>query len=66
MSRPLTRDPRRHHWRLWDEWRRLQEAGRVLADRTIRAIGGAIILIMAILVLLAGLGFLIKTLAYRF
>jgi hypothetical protein len=56
------RDPRHHKWRLWDESRRLLEERRAnRADRTIRIIGGVILLAIVVVVFVGGLAFLIKT-----
>jgi hypothetical protein len=55
------RDPTRHKWRPWDEMRRLREERRLhRADRSIRIIGGVVLLAIVAVLLLAGAGFLIK------
>jgi hypothetical protein len=61
------RDPKRHTWRLWDEMHRLREERRAhRADRNIRVIGGVVLLAILVVVLLAGVGFLIKILPRLF
>jgi hypothetical protein len=56
------RDPTHHKWRLWDEMRRLREERRLhRADRTIRIVGGVVLVAIVVVVLVGGLAFLIKT-----
>jgi hypothetical protein len=57
------RDPRRHKWRLWDEMQRLLEEKRgKSAETIIRIIGGVVLVAIVMVVFVAGLSFLIKTL----
>jgi hypothetical protein len=61
------RDPTCHKWRPWDEMRRSREERRLhRADRSIRVIGGVILLAIVAVLLLAIVGFLIKMLPRMF